>query len=381
MTARAGNIAEIEVPREAGAAPTVCTPRRLPVVALVAASLDTPGGQGIQAQWLADHLSADGFDVARVFVDPAFPRGLRWLRRYPYLRTLLNQALYLPRLRALSCADVVHIFSASYLSFLLGPAPALVVARALGKRVILNYHSGEAADHLARWGVGVHPWLRLAHHLVVPSAYLGEVFAQYGYRATVVPNLIDLSAFHYRERKAIAPRFLSVRNLERHYGVDVILRAFALIQRHHPQGTLVVAGYGSEEKKLKRMADELGLRGVRFHGRFSRTEAAQLYADADVLLNASTVDNQPVSILEAFACGLPVVSTPTGDIGAMLQGGKTGAIVAPNEPEEMARAAMMLIKHPLRAMEMARHARASLDRYGWPQVRTRWARVYGVREK
>src|SRR4029079_15076317 len=109
-------------------------------------------------------------------INPRFPRGLHWMRRVPYARNALTQALYRASLRRLAKADVVHVFAASYWSFLLGPAPAVRAARRLGKRVVLNYHSGEADDHLARWGRLVHPCLRSVDALIVPSAYLRDVF-------------------------------------------------------------------------------------------------------------------------------------------------------------------------------------------------------------
>ena len=93
-----------------------------PSVVLVAASLDLLGGQGMQAQVLADNLRAENMRVKLLPVNPTFPPSLRWLRRVPYLRTVVNQILYLPSLAVLRKADIVHVFSASYFSFLLGPA-------------------------------------------------------------------------------------------------------------------------------------------------------------------------------------------------------------------------------------------------------------------
>src|SRR5687768_9203085 len=199
-------------------------------IAIVAASLDILGGQGIQARALAEHLADEGYAVSFVPVNPRFPQALAWVRRLPVIRTVLNALLYAPTLAGLRHADVVHIFSASYWSFLLGPAPAILAARCFGKRVILNYHSGEADDHLTRWGALVHPWLRLVDEIVVPSVYLQGVFGRHGYSARVIPNVIDPSMFAYRERDPLHPQLLSSRNLERHYGVDVILRAFALLK-------------------------------------------------------------------------------------------------------------------------------------------------------
>src|SRR5215813_13840969 len=159
-----------------------------PRIAIVAPSLAIVGGQGVQAHQLSLELRNAGYCAALVPINPVFPRALRRVRRVPWARTLLNESLYIPSLLRLRAADVVHVFSASYWSFLISPAPAMAVARALGKRVVLNYHSGEADDHLSRWGLLVHPWLALAHDLVVPSQYLRTVFSQYGYATRVVPN-------------------------------------------------------------------------------------------------------------------------------------------------------------------------------------------------
>ena len=119
-------------------------------IAFIAPTLGILGGQGVQAATLAGALRKDGWALDFIPINPSFPRGLRWLRRVPYARTLLNEALYLMRLSALRRADVVHVFSASYSSFVLAPLPALLVAKALGKPVVLNYRSGEAPDHLSR---------------------------------------------------------------------------------------------------------------------------------------------------------------------------------------------------------------------------------------
>src|SRR5262249_29093601 len=166
---------------------------RCPRVAIVAPTLEILGGQGVQAGALLEHLRADGYEASLVPINPTFPAGLGWLRRLPYARTVANEMLYVPRLRRLRLADVVHAFIASYWSFLLAPMPAMLAARRYGKRVVLNYHSGEAPDHLARWGALVHPWLRLAHEIVVPSAYLSRVFLHHGYPARVVRNVVDVA--------------------------------------------------------------------------------------------------------------------------------------------------------------------------------------------
>jgi glycosyltransferase involved in cell wall biosynthesis len=347
-----------------------------PRLAIVAPSVEILGGQSVQAGALADHLAADGWDVTYVPVNPRFPRGLAWARRYPGVRTIVNEAVYAPSLAALRHVDVVHVFSASYWSFLLAPVPAMLAARAFGKRVVLNYHSGEAADHLARWGRLVHPWLRLADEIVVPSHYLREVFGGHGYRTRVVCNVIDTERFGFRERDPLEPHLLSNRNLERHYGVDLILRAFAVLKDRHPHATLTVAGDGSEAPALRDLAASLRVDGITFVGRQEPAQMVGQYDRAGIFVNASTIDNQPLSILEAFASGLPVITTLTGDIKNMIAPGENGLGVPPDDPMALADAVEALLQNPAYARLMARRGRHYVARHTWSHVREAWRSVY-----
>jgi L-malate glycosyltransferase len=350
--------------------------RRKPRVAVVAASLDILGGQGVQARSLIDGLHDDGYVVTFVPINPRFPRGLGWMRDIRYLRTLVNQTIYLPTLARLASADVVHVFSASYWSFLLAPVPALIAARAMNKRAVLHYHSGEAEDHLSNWGWLVHPWLGLAHEIVVPSEYLRDVFARHGYHTRVIPNVVDLSRFRYRERRPLQPRVLSTRNLERHYRVDLVIEAFARFRAEVPAATLTVAGYGSEEGRLRGLAASLVGDAVRFAGKIDPVAIPQLYAEHDIFVSAAVLDNQPVSILEAFSVGLPVVSTSTGDIPGMVGHGEIGLLVPPGDPVALAEAMTAVWRAPEEARQRAAGARREVAKYTWSAVRDRWAEVY-----
>jgi phenylacetate-CoA ligase len=345
---------------------------------MVVASLDVIGGHGVQAATLAAHLRHEGYAVELLPIDPPFPRPLRWVKRWPYARTLLTQALYRPSLRRLADSDVVHVFAASYWSFLLGPVPAIQAARRLGKRVVLNYHSGEAEDHLARWGRLVHPFLRMADVIAVPSRYLSRVFTRRGHICRVIPNVVDTTAFRYRERTPLGPRLLSTRSLEPIYDVATTIEAFARIRDAVPSATLTVVGRGSQEEALRRLAASLHLEGaVRFAGRLEPALMPALCDEHDVFVNASLVDNQPISVLEAMAAGLPIVSTPTGAIAEMLVDGAAGCLVPPRDPAAMASAVTALLADPDRAVAMSRRARHAVDAYTWPEVRDRWVAAYG----
>lgn len=345
-------------------------------IALVAPSMEVVGGHAVQARAIAHGLQQDGHEVLFVPVNPTFHHRLRRLRQSRYVRTAVNEALYLPMLLRLRQAEVVHIFAASYWSFVLAPLPAMLAARRFEKRVILHYHSGEAQDHLSRWGRVVHRWLRLADEIVVPSEFLRGVFARFGYQVRVIPNVIEPFRFRYRDRHPLRPRLLSNRSLEPSYRVANTLRAFAMLRTQCPDATLMLAGSGSQHSELSRLATLLGDRGVRFVGSVTPEAMPAVYDTADIFVNSSVVDNQPVSILEAFAAGLSVVSTSVGDVPHMLREGECGVLVPPDDAAALARALTALVADPAGARRRARQALLEVERYTWPAVRDAWEAVY-----
>lgn len=345
-------------------------------IAVVGPSLDILGGQGIQAAALMEALRNEGFDIVFIPVNPRFPHMLAWLRKIPYLRTIFNQALYRLALRKIRDVDLVHLFSASYWSFLLAQVPAIKAAQHYGKKVVLNYHSGEADDHLKNWGKRIHPWLEKVDRIVVPSVYLKQVFAQYGYSSQVIPNIIKLDQFNYRTRAPLKPNLLSVRNLEPIYRVENTLSAFALIKKKLPDATLTIAGYGSMESMLMHYARDKRLTDVHFIGRVEPADIASVYNNADIFINSSVVDNQPVSILEAFAAGLPVISTPPGDIAYMIKDQENGLVVPVDQPERIAAAVFWLLEHPHESALMTTAARTGVDQHTWSQVRRDWITLF-----
>ena len=121
-------------------------------VAIVAASLRILGGHSVQTERMLNGWRDDPrVDAWLAPIDPIPPAPLDWLLAIKYVRTVVTQLCYWPLLvREINRADVVHIFSASGSSFLLAPTPAIIVAKLLGRPVVLNYHSGAAAGHLRR---------------------------------------------------------------------------------------------------------------------------------------------------------------------------------------------------------------------------------------
>jgi glycosyltransferase involved in cell wall biosynthesis len=347
-------------------------------VAIVVASIDILGGQAIQALRLMEGLRAEpGIEAELVPINPRLPKPLLWLQRIKYVRTLVTSIAYIASLLVrLPRFDVVHVFSASYFSFVLAPTPAVLISKLYGKPVLLNYHSGEAEDHLRRWPRTALPILRLADRVVVPSDYLVKVFADFGVKAEAVFNTVDSSRFRFRERRPLKPVLLSNRNLESHYNVACTLRAFAMIQTQIAEARLIVAGDGSERRYLRELSKDLQLNNVDFVGAIAPESMPALYDRADIFANASNIDNQPLSIIEAFASGLPVVTTAAGGIRDMIRDGVTGLMARCDDHAALADRVLSLLSDDELASRIASRAREECNNYSWAAVRNQWLTIY-----
>jgi glycosyltransferase involved in cell wall biosynthesis len=346
-------------------------------VAMVGPSLRYVGGQSAQADLLL-RLWQDDRDVEMKFiaVDPPFPSGLKWAENVRGLRTVVREPLYFSDLwRGLDDVEVVHIFSASYWSFLLAPAPAWFLARMTGKKVLINYHSGEARDHLERFRSGRFVLSRV-DEIVVPSPFLVEVFREFDLHATVVPNLVDFTQFQYRERRPLRPHLVCTRGFSTYYSVDVVVRAFAEVKRIYPDAVLDLVGGGPLESDVRKVVADMNLTGVNFAGVASRQEIGGYYDQADIFINASWLDNMPMSIIEAFASGTPVVTTSPECMPYLVKHERTGLLSPVGDEKALAANVIRLLREPELAAALSANALVESQNYTWDAVREQWVRVY-----
>ena len=346
-------------------------------VAIIAPSLRYVGGQAVQADLLLRLWRNDpDVEATLIAVDPPLPRVLAWAERIPGLRTILREPIYFWHLwRGLKNVDVAHIFSASYWSFLLAPAPAWFFAKLCGKKTILNYRSGEARDHLRRFRSGKFVLARV-DRIVTPSGFLVDVFREFGLTAVVVPNLVDLSQFRYRERKPLRPHLVCTRGFQEYYSVDVVVKAFAEVKQQYPKAQLDLVGGGPLEGEIRRLVADLKLGDVNFTGVASRNDIGKRYDDADIFVNASWLDNMPVSVIEAFGSGTPVVTTSPESMPYLVENDRTGLLSAVGDEKALAANIIRLLREPELAARLAKNAYEESHKYTWAAVRGQWLEVY-----
>ena len=179
-----------------------------PPIVVIAPQAPPYGGMALQAEKLVRLLRQEGHSVAFLASNPSFPHGLGFVNRLRGVRPFVRSVMIAKRLRVeLRRAEVVHVLAASWLYFFLVVAPAVLLARLSGKRVIVNYRSGEGREFFRSYGWLAAPVFRHASGVTAPSRFLAEAIRErFGLTVKIVPNIVDLTAFRYRQRSRYEPQ-------------------------------------------------------------------------------------------------------------------------------------------------------------------------------
>lgn len=259
---------------------------------------------------------------------------------------------------------------------------AITVGR-LCKSLKIKYipilHGGNLPERLSKNRKAVKNYIDKAHAVVSPSDYLIDAFAKAGFQQLIkIPNHIDLKAYNFKERTFFEPRLLWVRSFDEIYNPEMAIEVLDIISRQYPKAKLCMVGPDKDGsmKKCISMAAQKNL-NVEFTGLLDKEDWIYMSADYDVFINTSNFDNLPVSILEAMALGLPVVSTNVGGIPYLIDNLKNGLLVKRYQSKEMAEQVLNLIQNNDKAsIAIAQKARKTAEKFDWDKVKQSWLQLF-----
>jgi L-malate glycosyltransferase len=217
-----------------------------------------------------------------------------------------------------------------------------------------------------------------AYKTVIPSAYLKQYLASFNLpRVEVIPNTIDLANYSFKQRSNLQPNLLWVRAIDGIYNPEMALQTLALVQKEFPEAKLTMVGpYKSISEVAWQQTLEKYKLPVRMTGKLTKEEWIALAASHSVFLNTTTIDNMPVSVMEAMALGLPVVSTNVGGIPFLIEDGKNGFLVPNKNSIEMTYAVIKLLTSTTITTEISINARKKVESMGWDSVRNQWIDLF-----
>ena len=346
-------------------------------LALVGPLPPPAGGMANQTRQLAGLLKAGGVDVALARTNE--PYRPAWVQSIRGVRAAFRLAPYVLRLASLAKAcDVAHVMANSGWAWHLFAAPAVRLMSRRSVPVIVNYRGGLAREFLRRSGRSVRRTLRRADAVVVPTRFLQQVFGEFGIETRIIPNIVDLDLFRPAQQVPQGPIHIVIaRNLEHIYGIDIAIRAVAILRARTADVRVSIAGEGPQRQSLERLAAEEGLAScVRFTGSLDPTGIAALYREAHIALNPSRADNAPNSLLEAAACGLPIVSTNVGGIPYLVEHMRTAWLVPPEDPHAMAEGISRVLNDSSLREALRTNGLALARSCSWSEIGRQWIDLY-----
>ncbi len=275
-------------------------------------------------------------------------------------------------------AAVVDVYSGQ--AFLWAEAAARA-AKARGRRLVLALHGGQLPDFAERHEARVARLLAMADAVVAPSGYLRDALARWRAGIEVIPNAIELERYPFRLRTKVAPRMAWLRSYHEIYNPEMAVGVLARVRARHPEARLVMYGADKDGSlaQCREAARRLGVDGAaEFRSAIPKEQVGAALTEADVFLNTTNVDNAPVSVVEAMACGLCVVSTGVGGVPYLVEDGVEGLLVKPGDADGMAEAVLRLLEEEGLSARLSAMGRRRAERHGWDAVLPQWLELLGV---
>jgi glycosyltransferase involved in cell wall biosynthesis len=251
---------------------------------------------------------------------------------------------------------------------------AILFARLWQKRIVAFLHNGHMRDFVERWPRWTHFILSQPNLVIVPHRFLKEQLCPLNLRIDgIIPNFVTLQNYRFRERSILEPRFLYLRGTHPIYNSPMVLRAFALIQRDYPDAVLTMAGKeGEDSEYCQFLIQSLKLRNVELLGIVPKEDIPILADKHDIYLQTSRIDNMPVSIIEMWASGLPIVGTNVGGMPYLVRDRHDAILIKSEDYQAMADVCFELLSNRSLAATLSQNGRARASELTWEHVRYLW---------
>jgi glycosyltransferase involved in cell wall biosynthesis len=313
---------------------------------------------------LAERFTSEGWNVIAASSRPSRPARLAemlstaWSRRRDY------------------AAAQIDVYSGS--AFLWAESVAALV-RALGKPHVLTLHGGNLPAFARRNPGRVRRLLEGAAAVTSPSPYLARALSGFRGDIRVVPNPLELARYPFRLRSRPRPRLVWLRAFHRIYRPELAPGMLAEIVRRHPDAELTMIGPDKGDGSLEAAREAARRAGVAdrvtFAGPVPKSDVPAWLDRGDIFVNTTDVDNTPVSLLEAMACGLCVVTTDAGGIPDLVAGGRDALVVPRGDAGALARSVCRVLEDPPLAASLSRQARARAEASDSNRVFALWRDV------
>jgi len=213
---------------------------------------------------------------------------------------------------------------------------------------------------------------------ISPSLYLKKSFEDENFDVEYIPNFLPIGEYKFKERVSVSPKLLWVRSFHKIYNPVLAIEVLNELKKKFPDAILCMVGPDKDGclKDVIERTSELKLNdSVVLKGKLSKEEWRRLSEEYDIFINTTDFDNHPVSVIEAMALGLPVVSTDVGGMSFLIDDASNGLLVPRNETLQFAGAITRLCNDPDLTKEISLNARKLAESFDWEIVKLKWSEL------
>lgn len=247
-------------------------------------------------------------------------------------------------------------------------------ARIVKLKYIPILHGGNLPNRLKKNPIVSRMVFANAFCNVAPSEYLKETFEKVGFKNIVhISNFIELESYTFKQRVHFEPKLLWVRAFSSIYNPEMAVYVLESLQKKYPMATLTMVGPDKDGSLLttQSLASELFL-SVNFTGKLEKEKWLKFASTHDIFINTTHLDNTPVSVIEAMALGLPIVSTNVGGIPYLLTNDENALLVDDNDVLGMVEAIEKLLINNKKTQQMVLSANKNIAQMDWQIIKNQW---------
>ncbi|MBN1793265.1 glycosyltransferase [Candidatus Woesearchaeota archaeon] len=274
--------------------------------------------------------------------------------------------------------DVIHSHMPSFLGW-----EAVICSKMFHTPLIGTYHTllpdfmghtrlprymseSEAAKRIV-WGY-TRGYYNLCDQVITPSKAMKDVLVKEGIKKPIraMSNGVDLKRFkpaNRNEKISGVRKIIHVGRISYEKDIETVIKAYKIAMKEEPDWKLRIVGGGPDLKRLKKVAGRLLHKKIEFSGPINHNKLSKIYSRADVFVTASTIETEGLVILEAMACGLPVVGVDKLAIPNIVKHEKTGFIAKAHDEKEMASYLLKLMRSRKLRQQMGRRGALEVSKY------------------
>lgn len=271
--------------------------------------------------------------------------------------------------------QIVHIDLFSGSAFFWAEVTSFFL-RLLGKPFIITLRGGGLVEFSKRWQVRVRRLLTKAVVVTTPSRFLKANLQEFRGDILYIPNGMDSSAYTLKLRRNPSPKLIWLRAFHEIYNPTMAVDVVYLLRDTFPDIHLLMIGPDKKDgsfETVQRLVVAQGLQShIEFIGSVPKIDVAEWLQKGDVFLNTTCYESFGVAVMEAAACGLPIVSTDVGELTFLWEDGMDILLVPPDDSEAMANAVQRILTEPGLAERISSNARKKSERFDWSVILPRW---------